>query len=153
MKFNDNAIRGYAFKLLADYRQDDLSDAALAESFKGCVIPALPEWYPAIREEVAKIETERAAIFRADGDVFATIYECDPQVGGETVCAHLSNGWDWFYKSVSAAKISLADRGIPMVADIRIAAATLGRKGGSSKSLAKQVASRTNGKLGGRHKK
>jgi hypothetical protein len=33
------------------------------------------------------------------------------------------------------------------------AAATLGRKGGSSKSLAKQVASRTNGKLGGRHKK
>jgi hypothetical protein len=37
--------------------------------------------------------------------------------------------------------------------EIRSAAATLGRKGGSSKSLAKQVASRTNGKLGGRREK
>ena len=37
--------------------------------------------------------------------------------------------------------------------NVSLAAATLGRKGGSSKTEAKKTASRENGKLGGRPKK
>ena len=86
----------------------------------------------------------------------ATITQTNFNPGEETWMVHLDavspsgkQGITRMCKSLDAAK-KTADR---LDGGMRTAAAALGRKGGSSKSPAKQAAVRENGKKGGRPKK
>ena len=52
--------------------------------------------------------------------ISAIIYECDPTVNDETFCVHLSNGWEYFFKSRESAESYLRDQRIPIHRDTRL---------------------------------
>lgn len=52
----EDILEGYASKFLADdHDTNDLSDAALENAFKYCVISPKKVFYPAIRESIIKL--------------------------------------------------------------------------------------------------